>query len=270
VVVAAVGARAEREFRAKPQARIAVGAALALLINASLICGCATKREHGDFQGASDAAAVSPEQCENGAAIHSAALNGADENTYIIQPGDELAIDFYLNPEFNDQVAVSPDGKITLRLIGAVQAGGITPPQLAQTIDQKYLSELRSPDAVVHVKNMPARQVYVQGQVNKPGAFPLETGMTALQAIADAGGVTQDADDDSVVLIRRDACGRAAGERLDVASAVKNPGNGEDAALMPYDVLVVPRSRIADIDLFVQHYIRGVLPVEPYATVPIP
>ena len=46
--------------------------------------------------------------------------------------------------------------------------------------------------------------------------------------------------------------------------AIKNPGNGEDAALMPYDVIVVPRSRIADIDLFVKHYIRDALPVEPY------
>lgn len=263
-------ARQPPAVRALHQRPVVVSAAFALLINALLICGCAANREHGDLQGATDAAALSPEQCENGAAIHSAALNGADEYSYIIQPGDELAVDFYLNPEFNDQVAVSPDGKITLRLIGAVQAGGITPPQLAQTIDQKYMSELRSPDAVVHVKNMPARQIYVQGQVNKPGAFPLQTGMTALQAIADAGGVTPDADDDSVVLIRHDACGRAAGQRLDVASAVKHPGNGEDAALMPYDVLVVPRSRIADIDLFVQHYIRGVLPVEPYATLPIP
>jgi len=256
--------------RAQHQGRVMVGVALALLMNAPMIYGCAANREHGDLQGARDAAAVSAEQCESGAAVHSAALNGTDEYSYIIQPGDELAVDFYLNPEFNDQVSVSPDGKITLRLIGAVQAGGITPPQLAQAIDQKYMSELRSPDAVVHVKNMPERQVYVQGQVNKPGAFPLQTGMTALQAIADAGGVTPDADDDSVVLIRRDACGRAAGERLDVASAVKNPGNGEDAALMPYDVLVVPRSRISDIDLFVQHYIRGVLPVEPYMPLPVP
>ena len=250
--------------RTKRKRSVAAGAAFALLITAALICGCAANHENGDLQGATEAAAISPEQCETGAAIHSAALNGADEHSYMIQPGDELAVDFYLNPEFNDQVAVSPDGKIILRLIGAVQAAGTTPPQLAQEIDQKYLSELRSPDAVVHVKNMPARQVYVQGQVNKPGAFPLQTGMTTLQALADAGGVTPDADDDSVVLIRRDACGRPAGERLDVASAVKNPGNGEDAALMPYDVIVVPRSRIADIDLFVKHYIRDALPVEPY------
>ncbi|MGH7915459.1 MAG: polysaccharide biosynthesis/export family protein, partial [Candidatus Binataceae bacterium] len=108
------------------------------------------------------------------------------------------------------------------------------------------------------------RQIYVQGQVTHPGAFRLEPGMTALQALADAGGVTDQAADNNVVLIRRDACGRPTGERLDLASAVDNPGNGEDAALMPYDVLVVPRSRIANMDLFVQQYIRGLLPIQPY------
>ena len=129
-----------RAMRAKRQRRVVVGVAMALLMNASLISGCATNRQRGDLQGASDATAISPEQCENGAAIHSAALHGVDEYSYIIQPGDELAIDFYLNPEFNDQVSVSPDGKITLRLIGAVQAGGITPPQL-RAVDRPKISE---------------------------------------------------------------------------------------------------------------------------------
>ncbi|MGZ3510809.1 MAG: polysaccharide biosynthesis/export family protein [Candidatus Binataceae bacterium] len=187
-----------------------------------------------------------------------------DQQGYHIQPGDQLGITFYLNPEFNDEVPVSPDGRITLRLVGAIAAAGMTPSELAGQIDKDYLSELRSPDAAVIVKNMPGRQVYVQGQVNRPGAFPLEPGMTALQALADAGGLTPDAADDDVVLIRRDACGRPTGERLDLASAADNPGKGEDAALMPYDVLVVPRSRIANMDLFVKQYIRDLLPVQPY------
>lgn len=242
----------------------------ALAAASILIGGCAASSDHGDVREAGDLAAVSPEQCAAGAAIHSAALSSNDDQSYRIQPGDELAIDFYLNPEFNDQVMVDPDGNINLRLVGAIQAAGNTPVVLAQAIDHRYLSELRSPDAVVHVKNMPARQIYVQGQVTRPGSFPLQTGMTALQAIADAGGMTPDADDDSVVLIRRDACGHAAGQRLDIASAVDHPGSGEDAALMPHDVIVVPRTRISNIDLFVQHYIRGLLPVEPYMPLPIP
>jgi polysaccharide export outer membrane protein len=236
-----------------------VGLALCALV----FCGCstsATRASHGDVPAGSQTTNVSPEQCLGGAAIQAA----NDPQNYHIQPGDQLALNFYLNPEFNDEVPVSPDGRITLRLIGAVPAAGMTPSQLAAQLDKAYMSELRSPDAAVIVRNMPGRQVYVQGQVNHPGAFPLEPGMTALQALADAGGITSDAANDNVVLIRRDACGRPTGERLDLASAVDNPDKGEDAALMPYDVLVVPRSRIANIDLFVQQYIRGVLPIQPY------
>jgi polysaccharide biosynthesis/export protein len=233
---------------------------LVLALCALVIAGCAASASRGDVKNGSQASNMSPEQCLSAGAIQAS----NDPQNYHIQPGDQLAINFYLNPEFNDEVPVSPDGHITLRLIGSVPAAGLTPSQLAAQLDKAYLSELRSPDAAVIVKNMPGRQVYVQGQVNHPGAFPLEPGMTALQALADAGGVTSDAADDSVVLIRRDACGRPTGERLDLASAVDNPSKGEDAALMPYDVLVVPRSRIANMDLFVQQYIRGLLPVEPY------
>lgn len=215
---------------------------------------------HGDTQGAPQVANLAPEQCADNAAIQSA----GDQQNYHIQRGDRLAINFYLNPEFNAEAPVGPDGRITLPLIGSLAAAGMTPADLAQEINKGYMTELRSPDAAVIVKNMPGRQVFVQGQVNRPGAFPLAPGMTALQALADAGGVTPDAADDDVVLIRRDACGRPTGERLDLANAVDNPGKGEDAALLPYDVIVVPRSRIANMDLFVKQYVRDLLPVQPY------
>ena len=239
--------------------------ALGVTLCALVLYGCsasssASSGSRGDTQAGAQVANLSPEQCLNGGVIQTS----NDQQNYHIQPGDQLAINFYLNPEFNDEVPVSPDGRITLRLVGALAAAGMTPSELAGQIDKAYLSELRSPDAAVIVKNMPGRQIYVQGQVNHPGAFPLEPGMTALQALANAGGITPEAADDNVVLIRRDACGRPTGEKLNLASAADSPGKGEDAALMPYDVLVVPRSRIANMDLFVKQYIRDLLPVQPY------
>jgi len=225
------------------------------------IYGCsASSGQRGDVGAHAHNADVAPEQCLTNAALQTA----ADQQNYHIQPGDQLAINFYLNPEFNDQVTVEPDGRIVLRLVGSVMAAGMTPADLAGEINKAYLTELRSPDASVEVKNMPGRQVYVQGQVNHPGAFQLQPGMTALQAVADEGGLTDGAADDDVVLIRRDACGRPTGEKLDLASAAGNPGKGDDTQLMPYDVLVVPRSRIANMDLFVKQYIQGLLPVQPY------
>jgi polysaccharide export outer membrane protein len=200
---------------------------------------------------------------ENGAEINQAATKSDANGNYVIQSGDQLALDFYLNPEFNDDVTVRPDGKVTLRLIGDVQAAGLTPEQFAQVLDKSYQSELRNPDAAVHVKNMPSRQVYVQGQVSKPGAFVLEPGMTALQVISAAGGLTDQASNDAV-LIRRDTCGQPYGVKIDLASAKGTTGSAQDVALAPRDIVVVPRSGIASVDLFVKQYIQGLLPFPPY------
>jgi protein involved in polysaccharide export with SLBB domain len=218
-----------------------------------------THGESGDKELASKPMSV--EQCAANANIQESAMQDAD---YRIQPGDSLALDFYMNSEFNDNVTVDPDGKVVLRLVGPVQAAGLTPDQLAASIDKAYTSELRSPGAVVHLRNLPGRQIYVEGEVTKPGAFPLQPGMTAVQALALAGGVTDNSDPQSTVLIRRDACGQPERSQIDLASAIKEPGTANDVALMAHDVVVVPKSGIANADLWVKQHIRDVLPVEPY------
>jgi protein involved in polysaccharide export with SLBB domain len=233
---------------------------------------CSTASDsHGDQPGTRDvqrAAMVSPEQCmKNGARFQAASL---DTSGYRIQPGDQLAIDFYLNSEFNDNVSVQPDGRIVLRLVGPLQAAGLSSGQLSAEVNQAYSQELKNPSATVHVQNMPSRQIFVEGQVNHPGAFSLQPGMTASQAIADAGGQTDEAELSNVVLIRRDACGRPDGSKIDLASATTTPDKGDDVMLMPHDTLVVPRSRIANMDLWVKQYIRDMLPVQPYLSPAIP
>jgi polysaccharide export outer membrane protein len=204
---------------------------------------------------------MSPEACEANANIQEAAAQDTD---YRIQRGDQLALDFYMNPEFNDLATVNPDGKIILRLVGPVQAAGFTADQLASSLDKAYSNELRNPGASVHLKNMPGRKIYVEGEVAKPGAFQLQPGMTAVQALALAGGVTVDSDPSKTMLIRRDACGQSQGSNVDLASALKQPGGSEDVALMSHDVVVVPPSKIANVDRWVKHYIRDAMPVEPY------
>jgi polysaccharide export outer membrane protein len=244
---------------------------LATLCALSLAACSSSSSNHGDEPGRPDAqqaAVMNPEQClANGAHFQAASL---DDAGYRIQPGDQLAIDFYLNSEFNDNVSVQPDGRIVLRLVGPLQAAGMSPGQLSTEINQAYAKELKNPSATVHVQNMPSRQVFVEGQVNHPGSFSLQPGMTASQAIASAGGQTDEAELANVVLIRRDACGRADGSKIDLASATTTPDKGEDVMLMPHDTIVVPRSRIANMDLWVKQYIRDMLPVQPYLSPTIP
>src|SRR3984957_1708076 len=231
---------------------------------AAVLSGCsAGSKNQGDSRDSKEFASkpMSAEQCAANASIQESATQDSD---YKIQSGDQLALDFYMNSEFNDNATVDPNGKIVLRMVGPIQAAGLTTAQLASSIDNAYRNELRNPGAVVHLANSPNRQIYVEGEVAKPGAFPLQPGMTAVQALALAGGVTVDSAPDKTVLIRRDACGQSQGTNVVLASAIKKPGSSEDVALMSHDVVLVPRSGIANADLWVKQHIRDILPVEPY------
>ena len=244
--------------------------ATALLVAGSLgffLTACSSQSsERGDFPGGAKAAAqLSPDQCDANARIQAAT---ADDQNYRIQPGDQLDVAFYLNPEFNDEVIVRPDGKISMRLAGSLPAAGMTPEQLAQELDKAYSSELRDPGASVHVKSMPSREVFVAGRVARPGSFPLEPGMTAMEAISDAGGFADDASEKSVVIIRRDVCGTPHGTKVDLDAAVNKDGSEENVALLPRDMIVVPRSTIGNVDLFVQQYVKNVIPITPFFPIP--
>jgi protein involved in polysaccharide export with SLBB domain len=163
---------------------------------------------------------------------------------------------------------VRPDGKITVRLAGELQARGLTPAQLAKNLDAAYSHELNNPVATVHVKSTPSRQVYVDGEVTHPGAFTLAPDMSPLQAVAMAGGLTTEASAASALLIRHDACGNPAAIRLDIDRARRSDEPGDLAMLMPGDLVYVPPSGIANLDLFVKHYIKNLLPVNPYLMMP--
>jgi len=239
--------------------RIACAITIAVVLG-----GCSARnQDNGDSAGSKEFASkpMSPEACAANASIQEGAVQDAD---YRIQPGDKLALDFYMNSEFNDSTTVDPNGKIVLRMVGPIQAAGLTSDQLASSIDKAYQNELRNPGAVVHLNSLPSRQVYVEGEVTKPGSFPLQPGMTAVQALALAGGVTDSSNPESAILIRRDACGQSQGTKIDLAAATRKPGSAEDVALMARDVVVVPKSGIANADLWVKQHIRDILPVEPY------
>jgi polysaccharide biosynthesis/export protein len=236
-------------------------AGFCVVLAAALLAGCASTAERSDVI---SGATTGKDVCPPGAML---AEQEAEKGNYVIRPGDELQLDFYLNPEFNRDVTVRRDGNVTLDLVGTLPAAGLTPEQFADRLNQAYLRELRNPGVAVHVKSSPTWRVYVQGQVAHAGAFPLEPGETALQALAEAGGVTENSGANSTVLIRRDACGHPHGMMIDLRAA-DNGKKVDDVALLPADVLVVPRSPIANVDLFVKQYIQGLLPFPPYLPLP--
>ncbi|WP_142847823.1 polysaccharide biosynthesis/export family protein [Telmatospirillum sp. J64-1] len=183
------------------------------------------------------------------------------QNGYVINPGDVLNIKFFFNPELNEEeLVVRPDGRISLQLIGEQQVAGLTPGQLEQRLQQAYASELRNPQVAVIMDSFAGQRIFVDGQVGTPSEVTLNGRMTALQAIASAGGFT-DAARRQVLLIRRGADGQPVVANLDLHAALSGTDLSQDVALEPYDIIFVPRSGVADLNLAIDQYIRQNIPI---------
>jgi polysaccharide export outer membrane protein len=186
---------------------------------------------------------------------------------YVLQVGDELAIKFYTNPELNEDVKIRPDGMISLQLIDDVLAAGRTPKELDADLTKRYTGELADPQISVIVRKAGLNRVYVDGQVTRPGIVTLSGGMTLYQAIQRSGGLLDTAHRKQIILIRKGPDGQPVGRSIDIRPIQDGSNPGSDVPLQPLDMVFVPRSTIAEVDLFVKQYIRDALPIN---TLPIP
>ncbi len=178
---------------------------------------------------------------------------------YRIHPGDQMDIKFFFNPELNETVLVRPDGKISLQLIDDVQAAGLTATQLDEELTRRYAQELRKPAVTVIVRTFTGRQVYVGGEVGNPGLINLGLGMTALQAVINAGGFKDTARPGAVIVIRKGPDNRPMPVRVDLDQALDTESAEGDFPLQPQDIVYVPRTWIAQANLFVKQYIQDLI-----------
>lgn len=182
---------------------------------------------------------------------------------FVLTPGDVLTIKFYNNPDLTEDVVVRPDGLISLQLIGDVEAAGRTPGDVAAELKRRYTGELSNPRVTVIVRTLAGRKVYVGGEVSKPGVVTLNGPETVAQAIQEAGGMLKTAHEKEVILIRQQPGGRPKGYAIDMRPVLYGDHPDNDVPLRPYDIVFVPRSKIANADLFVEQYIRELLPITP-------
>ena len=137
------------------------------------------------------------------AAAQQTTSNAAAANAgYVIGPEDMLKINIWKEPEMSGDVPVRPDGKISLTLLGDVQAAGLTPTQLTTQITDLLKKYLDDPRVTVTVGAVNSRRVFILGQVGRPGAFPLLPDMTVLQALSTAGGLSLYAAADKIYVLR--------------------------------------------------------------------
>ena len=179
---------------------------------------------------------------------------------YQIARGDELNFRFFYTPELNTVATVRSDGRVALPLVGELQVDGLSIAELTARVEQLLSTQVRRPQVVVNVQGASSQRVFVGGEVSRPGVQPLVGPLTVLQAVMVAEGLKESAQPRQVIVLRRGPKGERTVLPVDLAAAMSGKDLSQDLSLQAYDVVMVPRSGIADLGQWVDQYVRRVLP----------
>jgi polysaccharide biosynthesis/export protein len=162
------------------------------------------------------------------------------DQTFLIGVDDVLVINVWKEPEITRTIPVRSDGKISLPLIGDVQAAGRTPMQLEEDISSRLKNFITDPQVAVIVQQINSQKFNILGQVMKPGAYPLTGGTTIVDAIAVGGGFKDFAKKKGVYLLRKNSTGIEQRFNFNYDKFIKEKNTAQNIELMPNDIIVVP------------------------------
>ncbi len=223
-MVAATGSKL-RQGRATARS---CGAAIAVAL---LIAGCASKR----------GGPIAYDDTGTFAAPDSPALASL-ETDYKIAPMDTVSVKVFRLPDLSGDFQVDLTGQISLPLIGEVRAANMTTAQLDSALTEKFSEKyLENPDVSVGLKESAARNITVDGAVDEAGAFPATGTLTLMQAVALAGGITEDANPRRIAVFRQ-INGQRQAAAFDLVSIRR--GETADPKIYPGDIVVVDGSEI--------------------------
>lgn len=194
----------------------------------------------------------------------STAMDWSRVPEYRIVPGDKLSIDLGPKPdgvtEFIHEALVRPDGRITIYPVGDVIAAGLTPMELQRSLMGLLAADMRAPRATVEVTYMTGNLVHVLGRVERPNSVPVSAFMTVSQAVAAAGGFSNDAARNSVLLIHREGAHTVAVRRLRMDRVLKGE-SFVDPPVGRFDIVYVPRSTVGNVSVFLNQLFNGLGPM---------
>lgn len=206
---------------------------------------------------------------------------------YLLHPNDELEIKFPYQSQLNESVRIRPDGLVQLQMIGTVKAEGLSPEELKATLVERYARYLRRPDLAVVVKSFSSQsvrtaagtgranlsglrpvlmvrsfqplQIFVGGEVARPGTLPYRPGLSLLQAMAEVGGQLPSGELKELVILRR-----APDDSVQLLQAgidrqtLRAPM--QDVPLQPFDVVILPKTEVATLADRLNQYVYNLVP----------
>jgi len=161
------------------------------------------------------------------------------DDTFVIGNDDVLAINVWKEPDISRSIPVRSDGRISLPLVGEVQAAGLTPAKLEKEIASRLRNYISEPEVTVMVQQVNSQKFNILGQVAKPGSYILANSPTVLDAIALAGGFRDFAKKKSIYVLRQGPSGES---RLPFNYKEVSQGKNmaQNIRLEPGDTIIVP------------------------------
>jgi polysaccharide biosynthesis/export protein len=162
------------------------------------------------------------------------------DDSFIIGDDDVLAVNVWKEPDISRSIPVRSDGKISLPLVGELQATGRTPLKLEKDIAEKLKNYIAEPEVTVIVQQINSQKFNILGQINRPGAYPLTNSATILDAVALAGGFRDFAKQKSIYVLRQNPDGTQSRIPFNYKEVIKGKNPEQNVKLQPRDVIIVP------------------------------
>jgi polysaccharide biosynthesis/export protein len=180
-------------------------------------------------------------------------VSKAAPEVFSLAPGDEIEVQVWRQDDLKRSTVIDPVGYISLPLAGRIKAAGLSVTQLRAEVVKGLSEFIVNPQVDVNVVSIRSRKIHVLGEVNRPGTQILEAGTKTWEAIAKAGGFTQDANTDRVLLLRSEPDATTA-EVLDLnlERFIKEGRPTTNASLRNGDIVYVPTLTIANVEKFMQ------------------
>lgn len=212
-------------------------------------CATSTKRSNDDF---SPRANISVNEKEAG--------SQSDEGRFVLGPGDQVVVKVWRNSDLDRTTTIDPLGNLDIPLAGKIEARGLSPSQLGVKISDALSRYIINPRVDVNVVSLKSQRFHVFGEVRTPGSFTLDRQILVWEAIASAGGFTQDANRKQVLVIRT-SLEKPKVDTFDILSIMKSGAIEGQLDILGGDILLIPPTKIASVERFMNRISTILRPV---------
>jgi protein involved in polysaccharide export with SLBB domain len=182
---------------------------------------------------------------------------------YRFYPGDSVDVTVHSAPELSRSALIGPDGRVSLPMLNDVMVANRTDAEIANVIADAYASSvLVSPIVEVRRGALGPQNIIVGGEVNTPGLVEMTGPIGALEAVLLAGGFQNTAARGDVVILRRSPGGRLMMRTVNLHDALRGRSGADSVQIRRHDIVFVPRSTVAEVNVFVEQYVAGILPLD--------